>query len=50
MVYSNKDQEKESQKLMNDLLEYNISQIYAGGNHYFCKGKKEMNQMILIKV
>ena len=40
MVYSNTDQEKESQKLMNDLLEYNISHIYAGGFHYFCKGKK----------
>ena len=35
MVYSNTDQEKESQKLMNDLLEYNISQVYAGGNHFF---------------
>ena len=42
MVYSNTDQEKESQKLMNDLLEYNISQIYAGGYHYFCKGKKRI--------
>jgi hypothetical protein len=52
MVYSNKDQEKESQKLMNDLLEYNISQIYAGGNHYFCKGKKrnesnDINQSLI---
>ncbi len=44
MVYSNTDQEKESQKLMNDLLEYNISQVYAGGNHFFCKGKKR-NQL-----
>ena len=40
MVYSNTDKEKENQKLMNDLLEYNISQIFAGGNHFFCKGKK----------
>ena len=40
MVYTNNDEETESQKLMNDLLEYNISQIYAGGYHYFCKGKK----------
>ena len=44
MVYVNNDQEKESQKLMNDLLEYNISQVYAGGNHFFCKGKKR-NQL-----
>ena len=40
MIYTNTDEEKESQKLMNDLLEYNISNIYAGGYHYFCKGKK----------
>ena len=40
MIYTNTDEEKDSQKLMNDLLEYNISQIYAGGYHYFCKGKK----------
>ena len=40
MIYSNSDKEKENQKLMNDLLEYNISQIYAGSNHFFCKGKK----------
>ena len=40
MVYSNKEQNKESQQLINDLLEYNISHIYAGGYHFFCKGKK----------
>ena len=40
MIYTSTDEEKESQKLMNDLLEYNISNIYAGGYHYFCKGKK----------
>ena len=40
MVYTNTDEEKDSQKLMTDLLEYNITHIYAGGYHYFCKGKK----------
>ena len=38
MVYTNTDEEKDSQKLMTDLLEYNITHIYAGGYHYFCKG------------
>jgi len=40
MVYTNTDEEKDSQKLMNDLLEYNINKIYAGGYHYFCEGIK----------
>ena len=40
MVYTNSEQNKESQILINDLLEYNISNIYAGGYHFFCKGKK----------
>ena len=40
MVYTNNDVEKESQKLLNDLLEYNVTEIYAGGFHYICKGKK----------
>ena len=40
MVYTNTDEEKDSQKLMNDLLEYNINKIYAGGYHYFCEGEK----------
>ena len=43
MVYSNSEQNIESQQLINDLLEYNISQIYAGGYHFFCKGKKRIN-------
>lgn len=40
MVYTNTDEEKDSQKLMNDLLEYNINKIYSGGYHYFCEGEK----------
>jgi len=40
MVYTNTDEEKDTQKLMNDLLEYNINKIYAGGYHYFCEGVK----------
>ena len=47
MVYINTDEEKDSQKLMTDLLEYNITHIYAGGYHFFCKGKKELKEMMI---
>jgi hypothetical protein len=40
MVYSNYDKNKENQKLITDLLEYNIDQIYSGAQHYFCVGQK----------
>ena len=40
MVYSNFDKNKESQKLITDLLEYNIDQIYSGAQHCFCVGQK----------
>ena len=40
MVYINSDSNKENQKLMTDLLEYNIEQIYSGSQHYFCVGQK----------
>ena len=40
MVYSNFDKNKESQKLITDLLEYNIDQICSGAHHYFCVGQK----------
>ena len=40
MVYSNSDTNKENQKLITDLLEYNIDQIYSGAQHYFCVGQK----------
>ena len=40
MVYINSDQTKENQRLITDLLEYNIDQIYSGGQHYFCIGQK----------
>ena len=40
MVYSNNDTNKENQKLITDLLEYNIDQIYSGAQHYFCVGEK----------
>ena len=40
MVYSNSDTNKENQKLITDLLEYNIEQIYSGANHYFSVGQK----------
>ena len=40
MVYTNSDSNKENQKLMTDLLEYNIEQIYSGSQHYFCVGQK----------
>ena len=44
MVYTISEQNKESQTLINDLLEYNISNIYSGGYHFFCKGKKRNSQ------
>lgn len=40
MVYINSDSNKENQKLITDLLEYNIEQIYSGSQHYFCVGQK----------
>jgi alpha-tubulin suppressor-like RCC1 family protein len=40
MVYSNFDKNKENQKLITDLLEYNIDQIYSGAQHCFCVGQK----------
>ena len=40
MVYSNSDTSKENQKLITDLLEYNIEQIYSGSQHFFCVGQK----------
>ena len=39
MVYQNFDSNKENQKLITDLLEYNINQIYSGAQHYFSLGK-----------
>ena len=40
MVYVNSDQTKENQKLITDLLEYNIDNVYSGSQHYFCIGQK----------
>ena len=40
MVYSNSDTSKENQKLITDLLEYNIDQTYSGSQHFFCIGQK----------
>ena len=40
MVYINSDSNKENQKLITDLLEYNIEQIYSGSQHYSCVGQK----------
>jgi alpha-tubulin suppressor-like RCC1 family protein len=40
MVYTNTDSNKENQKLIIDLLEYNIEQTYAGSQHFFCIGQK----------
>ena len=40
MVYQNFDSNKENQKLITDLLEYNIDQIYSGAQHYICVGQK----------
>ena len=40
MIYQNFDSNKENQKLITDLLEYNIDQIYSGAQHYFCVGQK----------
>ena len=40
MVYSNSDTSKENQKLITDLLEYNIEQTYSGSQHFFCVGQK----------
>jgi len=40
MVYINSDSNKENQKLITDLLEYNIEQIYSGSHHYSCVGQK----------
>lgn len=40
MVYSSSDNMKENQKLLIDLLEYNIEHISAGENHFLCSGKK----------
>ena len=40
MVYCNNDTNKENQKLITDLLEYNIDQIYSGAQYYFCVGEK----------
>lgn len=40
MIYSNSDSNKENQKLITDLLEYNIDQIYSGAQHYFCIGQR----------
>lgn len=48
MVYINSDSNKENQKLITDLLEYNIEQIYSGSQHYFCVGQKEINQKMVI--
>ena len=45
MVYSNNDTNKSNQKLITDLLEYNIDQIYSGGQHYFCVGEKRNNNI-----
>ena len=36
MVYSNNDSNKENQKLITNLLEYNIDQIFSGSQHYLC--------------
>ena len=40
MVYSNNDSSKENQKLITDLLEYNIEHTYSGSHHFFCVGQK----------
>ena len=40
MVYSNYDKNKENQKLITDLLEYNIDKIFSGAQHCFCVGQK----------
>ena len=45
MVYSNNDTNKSNQKLITDLLEYNIDQIYSGAQHYFCVGEKRNNNI-----
>ena len=40
MVYTNTDKEKDKQKFITNLLEYNIDNIYAGSKHFFCTGQK----------
>ena len=39
MVYSNSDTSKENQKLITDLLEYNIDQTYSGSTFFLCRAK-----------
>ena len=40
MVYVNNDSNKQIQKLITELLEYNIDNIYSGSQHYLCIGQK----------
>ena len=40
MVYNNNDNTKENQKLLTDLIEYNIENISSGSSHFLCYGSK----------
>ena len=40
MVYNNNDNLKDNQKLITDLLEYNIENISSGSGHFLCNGYK----------